>query len=332
MKHGLVRILDFRFWILDCENPKPKTQNPKRVRYTQGQMLIIVLWVMGLVSVAIVALAVRSTHEVRLGRFPLETLQRRAIAQAGVQQAIALLREDDAVTDHRGEPWATGEDQSQQQRFVVVAVGSGTFSVGVPDGAEWHAGMIDEERKLNLNAADQAALESLITQIGQAGSASPADIAAAIVDWRDADSRIWCDERQLGYACHNAPFDSVDELRLVPGVTPALFAALEPYVTVYGSGLVNVNTAEPIVLRAVGVSQETIEAIMQQREARQPFTSSPDPANPILTVRSSAFTVPVEGEAHGSSGRAHLQAVIDRVGCKPNPPEGARCILAWSPR
>ena len=52
-------ILDFRFLILDCaampeiQNPKSKIQNLKCVRGTSGQLLIIVLWVMGLVSLAI---------------------------------------------------------------------------------------------------------------------------------------------------------------------------------------------------------------------------------------------------------------------------------------
>jgi DNA uptake protein ComE-like DNA-binding protein len=78
-------------------------------------------------------------------------------------------------------------------------------------------GLVDEASKLNLNTATAEMLQLL-------PSMTP-EFAAAIVDWRDADSEPGPggaeDETYLrlspAYRCKNAPFESVEELRLVHG-------------------------------------------------------------------------------------------------------------------
>ena len=296
-------------------SPEPFfSRAPSDVR--RGQMLIVVLWVIGLVSLAMGTLTVRSTHELRLGRFPLESLQRQAIAQAGVQQAIRVIQQDTQVSPHLDtlqEPWATGEDEAHQQRLADVAVGDGTFSIGIWEAGLFHVGMIDEERKLNVNQAEVATPDVLRRLIGSVstGKVDPQQIADAIVDWRDEGTTPASPCDGLTPACHNGFFDSVDELRLVPGMTPELFAALEPYVTVYGSsGQVNVNTAPAIVLNAMGYPGEEL---VEQRKT-QPFESYDG-----LAVTSTAFTVPVDAKLTSSSSRTSLTAVINRAGCGPTP-------------
>ena len=276
-------------------------------------MLIVALWVMGLVSVAIGALAARSTHEVRLGRFPLETLQRRAIAQAGLEQAIRVIQQDTQDRpriDSLQESWATGRDTANATLFEHMSVGEGVFSVGDIEEATFIPGLIDEERKLSLNTAAPEHLRRLIELVHPDGVDAQA-IAAAIVDWRDEPVGPSCEG--LNPPCHNGSFDSVDELRAVPGMTPTLFAAMEPYVTVYGSGAVNVNTASAVVLNAMGYPGEELV----ERRKTQPFESYAG-----LAVTSSAFTVPVKSELAHGFGLFHLRAVIDRTGK----------ILAWSTR
>ncbi len=85
-----------------------------------------------------------------------------------------------------------------------------------------HFGWVDEASKLNLNTATREMLEALPDM--------PPDLAAAIVDWRDpdddpepngAESNAYHGS-ELRYACKNAPFESVEELRWVRGATLAL--------------------------------------------------------------------------------------------------------------
>ena len=287
----------------------------KCARRTRGQLLIIVLWVMGLVSVAIGALAVRSSHELRLGQMPFDAVQRQAIVQAAAYQAIAMIQGDDPSVDHLGETWATGVQANTQQPLLQeIAVGAGTFSVGLWQDGEFVVGLLDEERRLNVNTADLAALQRLIEQV-QAGDVNALAMANAIVDWRDAAEGQAC--QGATPACHNALLETIDELRLVPGMTPQLFEALEPYVTVYGQGTVNVNTAPAVVLDAIGCPGEALE---QQRE-QQPFSAAPASC-PSARVTSSAFRVPVEARVATSSVRTTTRIVIDRTGR----------ILTWQPQ
>lgn len=105
-----------------------------------------------------------------------------------------------------------------------VAVGEAAFwLVGRPadtsTGLTREFGLVDEASKLNLNTATAAMLGALpgITD----------ELVAAILDWRDADDDVTPDgaeaetylQRQPGYRCKNLPFESVEELALVNGVT-----------------------------------------------------------------------------------------------------------------
>ena len=284
-----------------------------------GQSLVLVLWALGLVSVAIGALTVQSTHELRLGRIPLESLQRKAIAQAGVQQAIALLKRDDPKIDHLGEPWATGKE-GEAQFLENIVVGDGAFSIGVMDGDAWRTGLIDEERKLNVNAATLDDLRRLIDLVKTTEVDAHA-IATAIIDWREKTDPEGPACHGATPACHNGWLETVDELRLVPGMTPELFTALEPYITVYGSGSVNVNTASAVVLNALDCPGD---ALVQQR-ADAPFTTPPATCVPPvvrIVVASTAFLAPVEAQLGNASGHTRLHVVIARDGK----------ILAWLPR
>ena len=275
------------------------------MRRRSGQILVVVFWMLGIVSLTVGAVVMRSGHEARLSRFPLETIQREAIAEAAVQQAIALLkRDEDAAVDHLGESWATGEEAGEAV-LDNIPVGPGFFT----------AALIDEGRKLHLNTSTADALKRLIEAVNVAG-VNAQQIAEAIIDWRtatDPETGVCAGQNP---ACHNGPLASVDELRLVPGMTPELFDALAPYVTIYGEPLPNVNTSDPWVLRAWGLTDAQVDEIVTRRQT-QPLNAYPE-----LGVQSTAFTVSVEAWFAASSLRTRLHAVIDRDGN----------ILSWLPQ
>jgi general secretion pathway protein K len=272
----------------------------------RGQMLLVVLWVLGCLTLVVGALATSATHELRLSRVPLGSLQRKAIAEAGLQQAARVVAQDTAespLLDTLQEPWATGLDAEAQPIFERIPVGAGVFSVQV----------MDEERKLPLNAATPEQLSRLLEAV--APDAEATALAAAIVDWRDDALGTACDGASP--PCHNGPFESVEELRLVPGMTAEVFDAVEPFVTIYGSGLVNVNTASADVLSAIGCDAD---AMLRQRD-ETPFTEPP-PDCAGTAVASTAFSVEADAELPQASGTAHVRGVIDRDGR----------VLSWSPR
>ena len=170
---------------------------------------------------------------------------------------------------------------------------------------------MDEARKLSLNQASPSALQQLIAAVAPAADAGA--LAAAITDWRDETPGTVCAAAEP--SCHNSCFASLDELRLVPGMTPEVFDALAPYVTVYGEGAVNANTAPAVVLSALGYDGPALA----ESRAHQPFDAAHPPPSGLATS-STVFTVAIEALREAMpAGRA--VAVVDREGH----------VLAWHP-
>jgi general secretion pathway protein K len=76
--------------------------------------------------------------------------------------------------------------------------------------------------------------------------ATRADVARAIIDWSDTDEQGFSpdgvsatgedyryDDRADKYRAHNDPFDTIEELKLVRGVTEGFMEAFQPHLTVY---------------------------------------------------------------------------------------------------
>ena len=90
------------------------------------------------------------------------------------------------------------------------------------------------------------------------------ELAHCLLDWIDSDSffghpQYGAEDSYYGdlkypYEAKDKPYESMEELLLVKGMTPALLEQIRPYVTVYGSGQVNMNTAPREVLAALGFS------------------------------------------------------------------------------
>jgi len=86
-------------------------------------------------------------------------------------------------------------------------------------------------------------------------------VAQATADWLDQDINPQFPDgaedntylnNERPYRTGNGPMGSVTELRLIQGVTQENFAKLSPYLTVLPEATpINVNTADPLLLRAV---------------------------------------------------------------------------------
>jgi type II secretory pathway component PulK len=133
-------------------------------------------------------------------------------------------------------------------------------STDLGHGVWCRATVTDLAARVNLNLASGAMLRAVL------GSDS---LAAAVMDWRDADSM----PEVLGaewpwYAAHqrdgprNAPFRSVNELVLVRGFETAPLKWLDSMFTVEGDGRINPNLASPATLQGLpGLDAEAIHMI-----------------------------------------------------------------------
>lgn len=200
----------------------------------------------------------------------------------------------------------------------------------------------DEERLLNLNTSRPDRIDRLLQILGL--EKSNRDIVVdSLQDWRDVndDHRVNGAESDdtylklaVPYRARNGNLESVRELLQIKGITPALYygsegrPGLASAVTVRSSGRLNVNTADVLVLRAIGLSDAEIGQFMQIRKTGC-FNAIPTAgaiAGRGFVLTSRTFRVTAEGLIDGQV-RARITAVLQ----KGNPASVANvAILDWS--
>ena len=190
--------------------PEPQTQTSGRRE--SASVLVIVLWIcIGLVCIALY-FANSMTYELRAADNRVNGLvSDQAIEGAARYFAVVL------------QNYATNGVVPDNTQFKNAAVTIGDAKFWVigrdPSGensTEPYFGIVDEGGKVNLNNANTNVLSYLPNMT--------LDFANAIQDWRGTNGIVSLDYTSLGYEPKNAPFESVDELRLVYGADPVLLA------------------------------------------------------------------------------------------------------------
>ncbi len=131
----------------------------------------------------------------------------------------------------------------------------------------------NENIKFNLNTlvfangtVNQQSYNALVRML-KALNLDPA-LADRIIDWIGPGSGQGISAvSSTGAKLKHAPLDSVDELLSVPGISREAYGKLLPYVTIYGSGVININGAEVPVLMSLSdaVDRDMAERVVQYR-------------------------------------------------------------------
>jgi len=234
---------------------------------------VALITVIALVSV-LVALAIELNRSARADIYDAanisDGIKLAHIAKSGFYGAVALLigiKSGSATT--LLDAWANAEVLSARSREFFD---EGYFMVR----------MEDEMGKIPLNkiAENNKIYEMLVRLLSLPefglDEFRAREIAAAIKDWVDPDSETsdggaensYYLSLNPSYRAKNAPLDCIEELLMIKGITKEIFAGtpdkpgLADYVTADGDGLINVNTAPLLVLRAL--SDSITPAIAQQ--------------------------------------------------------------------
>lgn len=190
----------------------------------------------------------------------------------GLEEWAATLldrdREDNQF-DHSGELWAQPID------FLPVDEGvlagrlvdlQGRFNL-TSLKAEGEAGKLRREQFVRL-----------LQNVENLREASPEGIAAAIIDWIDADTEpgfpggaedgVYL-ARERPYRAANRVPESLSELLLIEGINPKIYLALLPHVAIHpGDHKINVNTASAPVLISLSteLNPGDVEGLLAKRE------------------------------------------------------------------
>jgi len=304
----------------------------------RGFVLIAVLLALTLLAVVVTELAFSARLEASMVRSYRDGVLARHLAEAAVQQAIreiatpsqvAALDETGQLVFYRALPGQTTPSALPALARARVALGPGDFS--------YH--LADESARLALNLGTDR-LGRLLEALG-VERAERDIITDSVQDWRDADElhRLHGAESDfylalpVPYRARNGNIQDAAELLQIRGVTPELYAGagdrpgLRELVTAAALSTVNLNTASPLVLKALGLSDAEIADVVQTR-ARVPYPSVPGRfAGRGLAVGSSVFRIEAEGRIAGVV-RSRVVAIVQR-GRRNAPLEAT--ILSWRP-
>jgi general secretion pathway protein K len=327
---------------------------------SDASVLMLALWAMSLLAFFAVTMGFSSRARLMMMDRLRQRAQLRLVAEAGVARAKAELEKNDMdpQVDSFREPWANNEGL-----FRRVKVGPASFDIG----ADPYYGAVDEESKINLNTASADTLRRLFMVAARLSEVDAAALAEALMDWRDKDDEpkpkgaenSYYQGLSRPYDCKNAPMDSIDELLLVRGGTSKVAEDCKPYITVWGSGAVNINTASAIVFEACGFEAPLVGKIMEFRrgedgvlgneddrfiaeagsfrgqvesyvrltdEEKQDFDAAATSMNG--TVKSTAFSVTSHAAYDVKKGDFVITAVFDRAPLENGRGYAVRCV-SW---
>jgi general secretion pathway protein K len=184
----------------------------------RGFALLIVLWTMGLLALLVAQFTATGRREVQMAANLRANAVTQAAADGAVHEAILRLLQSKWVPDGREH---------------AIRVGTADVAVRIKD----------EEWKVNPNDVKLPALQALLAHLGVEAAKGTA-LAHAIIDWHT----IGAAPRPVGPRptrnrgagatppAGNRLFDSLDEVGLVIGMTPALLARMKPFLSIYQEG------------------------------------------------------------------------------------------------
>jgi len=332
----------------------------------RGIALVITLIIVTILVTLVVELTYSTQVNVRIAATYRDDLKAYYVAKSGVELAMAVLTrdfeedqekiEDGTQTvrqDNLGELWANlTETAASAQVLEPDLFGGGRLLIRI----------IDEDRKINANLANQDPTASIMERLFLDGEIAQ-DFQSAIADWVDEDQEEtdpggaetrYYESLDIPYPCKDGPMDTISELRMIMGAdeaTKKTFNAFEGendtalegkwtleelLSAVPGRGPnINVNTAPGPVLMALheDIDFVQVEETLQDR-ATDPFPTVQafrdyfnnnfgiSDLSPHVTVHSEYFTI----ESIGIVGEVEKKLMVT-VHRDPN--NGALDKISW---
>ncbi len=258
----------------------------------KGVALILVLWLVALLSLMAASYGLGIRREASLAAIQVRDARLLAACEAGIHYAAYMVKHPDP-----------------QLKWPA----DGTLQHWQWDGIALDLRPLDESGKADINHAGPVLLKAVL---GLAGAAPEQvdSLADAIMDWRDNDQLRRTSGAEspdyiaagLAYGPSDKPFQSMEELSMVLGMEPTLFAKLMPWVTIYNKrNGINPAVAPAELLRSLpGLDPQLVEMFVQARELGssegQPAVALPKVEGvPFFASLGQTYTVLVQASDQG---------------------------------
>jgi general secretion pathway protein K len=239
----------------------------------KGIALLIVLWVLTILMVIVFSFSVMARTEIYSTLAFKGGIERKFIAEAGIERGITELfyREvykDQTIELEGREVWKTDGTPYEGQ------IGDGYYTVKI----------LDESGKVDINTASELVLKNLLINAGV--KPEEADIIVdCIMDWKDADDLHRLNGAESDYymslpnpyRAKDDKFDAIEELLLVKGMTAGILygggekKGIIDFLTVHsGTDSININAAPKEVIMALpGMTPEYADSIIEYRKTKE---------------------------------------------------------------
>jgi len=286
----------------------------------RGFVLLITLFVVSLLTIIIFEIYSQSRADLRAAENFRDDLAAYYLALSGITGEKEILKDDlkNGQLDYSGELWAAAAPP--------VPIGEGTVSGKITD----------ESGKFNLNSLLDANDHPILFKKNQLGnlfrllSVDPF-LVDPIIDWVDKNEQTEPngaeDEtyqvRKPPYPTKNGRLDTIEEMLYIDGITPEVYQTISPYLTISTNGMINVNTADSIILQSIdpiideSIAKQLMEGI-PYNNAQDFFTALPAGNykngmnfSTLFTVGSSVFSIQSTGTVRDTDKSIH--AIWDRA-------------------
>ncbi len=273
-------------------------------KHQHGIALVLVLWATTLLTVIAASFAFSMRTDTLLGQNLAAAARAQAVADAGMQRAFYEMFKP--ISDLQR--WK-GDGVPHQWEF---------------GGAKLSISLLDVSGKIDLNSASDDLLKGLLKSVGLNDEESNI-LLDAIVDWRDDDDLPRPKGAEvaeykaagLKYRPANAPFETVNELQRVLGMTPELYANLADTLTV-DSHQAGVNAAiapRKVLLALPGANVALVDAYLLARQEALLKNLPPPPFAPgaAAVAGDDGSVYSVRAEAVSLDGTVFVREAVVKI-------------------
>lgn len=260
----------------------------------RGIALVSVLWVLILLTLMATSLSLNSRSQAQQSRNLTHAAQVRHAADAGVQLALLVLSQP-----QDRQPW----------------LADGSPNLIQLDDIDIRVALFNESGRIDLNAAGPELLDGLLATAGL-DDGLRAQLVDAIMDWRDGDDLRRLNGAEvddylaagLDYAPGNAPFQAVDEVLRVLGMSPEIYRRIRHSLTIRNprNAINPLYAPRQVLLALPGADEATVDQFIEDRR-RCHEEGQPPPATNIFPRQF------LSGGAPGVNYTIHTEARMNTV-------------------
>ena len=242
---------------------------------------MLVLWITILLATIAVGMSQDSRTQTLLTRNQLALAKARALADGAVERAMY---------EHLRPPFPD-----------KVWFPNGAVHGWEEDGARLAVSVANESGRIDINVAREPLLKGLFYSAAGLKSEDVDRLVDAIQDWKDADDakRLHGAEAPeyraagLNYVPANAPFETIEEVQRVLGMTPEIYAKIADLITVHSrqQGIDERVASRSVLLSIPNITPEIVDTYIQQRELARANNQQPPPLPQAVGLQSRSEAV-----------------------------------------